>query len=147
MTLLTERALQKSETSAEQHLHQIEACTSGLIFLGTPHSGSDFAPFAKSVAMVLKPAGKRVNTDILDVLKRESQTLLDVEDWLGRWLRRRSQKEIPVEITCFYEEQESPCILVALQRSLVHLSRLIEPPQGVVEAAQVVDRVECRYML
>jgi hypothetical protein len=105
-----ERALQLSENSAEKHLHQIESCTHGIVFLGTPHSGSDFAPFAKAVAQSLKAIGKWVNTDILDILRRDSQTLLDVEDWFGHWLRRRSEIQKSVSITCFFEEYELPLV-------------------------------------
>ncbi|KAK2730723.1 hypothetical protein FQN57_004185, partial [Myotisia sp. PD_48] len=102
--LVVERALQYSKDSAEQHLHQIECHTSGIVFLGTPHSGSDFALFAKAVARTLGLVGKWVNTDILDVLKRESQVLLDLEDWFAHWLRRRIQVQKPVNITCYFEE-------------------------------------------
>lgn len=62
----------------------------------------------KSVAQALRVAGKRVNTDILDVLRQDSQTLLDVEEWFGHWLRRRSDKGKPVDITRFFEEKELP---------------------------------------
>ncbi|KAK2731053.1 hypothetical protein FQN57_003639, partial [Myotisia sp. PD_48] len=108
--LVTERALQISETHAEQHLRQIESSTIGILFLGTPHSGSGFAPFAKTVAQTLRAIGKRVNTNILDTLKRESQTLLDVEDWFAQWLRRRVETQKPISITCFYEEYELPIV-------------------------------------
>ena len=91
-------------------MHQIESSTSGLLFFGTPHSGSDFAPFAKAVARALNLTGKRINTDILDVLKRDSQTLLDVEDWFGHWRRRRMQTQVPLDITCFFEERELPVV-------------------------------------
>jgi len=108
--LVTNRALQLSENSAERHLRQVENRTNGILFLGTPHSGSDFALFAKAVAQTLKMVGKRVNTDILETLKRESQTLLDVEDWFGHWLRRRSEAQKSVNITCFFEEYELPFV-------------------------------------
>ncbi|KAF2249300.1 hypothetical protein BU26DRAFT_316007 [Trematosphaeria pertusa] len=105
--LVVERALQLSENSAEKHLRQIENSTVGIAFLGTPHAGSGFAPFAKSVGKALSFLGKRVNTDILEALKRDSQILLDVEDWFGHWRRRRAETN-PVQITCFFEELELP---------------------------------------
>lgn len=104
---MVERALQLSENSAEKHLRQIENSTVGIAFLGTPHAGSGFAPFAKSVGKALSFLGKRVNTDILEALKRDSQILLDVEDWFGHWRRRRAETN-PVQITCFFEELELP---------------------------------------
>jgi hypothetical protein len=108
--LVIKRALQLSENSAEKHLRRIESCVHGIAFLGTPHSGSDFAPFAKAVAQSLKAIGKRVNTNILNTLRRDSQTLLDVEDWFGHWLRRRSEIRKPVSITCFFKEYELPFV-------------------------------------
>ncbi|KAF3479854.1 WD40/YVTN repeat-like-containing domain [Arthroderma uncinatum] len=108
--LVVERALQLSSCPKEQHLGQIEKCTHGIVFLGTPHSGSDFAPFAKALAQTLRACGKRVNTNILETLKRDSETLLDVEDWFATWLRTRSKAQNPVNITCFFEELELPVV-------------------------------------
>jgi hypothetical protein len=108
--LVIERALQLSEGSAERHLRRFEEFTAGILFLGTPHCGSDFAQFAKSVGICLRLVGKRVNIDILDTLRKDSQVLLDVEDWFGHWRRRRSEANKPLQITCFYEELELPII-------------------------------------
>lgn len=93
-----------SKDSAERHYHQIELSVVGIIFLGTPHTGSGFAPFAKVVAKILEASGKRVNSDILDVLKRDSQTLIDIEDWFAQWLRIRTEENKAVQITSFFEE-------------------------------------------
>lgn len=65
--------------------------------------------FATSVAQLLHFAtGKRVNTNILEPLKKDSQVLLDVEDWFAQFLRRRQQQRRPVQITSFYEEKALP---------------------------------------
>jgi hypothetical protein len=109
-SLVTERALQGSETNAEKHLRQIEDAALGIVFLGAPHTGSGFAPFAKAVGKSLGLAGKRVDTDILDTLKKDSQTLLDVEEWFGQWLRRRAENLNPMQITCFFEEFGLPVV-------------------------------------
>ncbi|KAH7095492.1 hypothetical protein FB567DRAFT_31364 [Paraphoma chrysanthemicola] len=108
--LVVKRAMQMSKSSAEAYIRNIESSTAAIAFLGTPHSGSDFAPFAKSVSRVLSLTGKRVNVNILDTLKRDSQVLLDLEDWFGHWLRRRSQDGSPIELTCFIEELELPIV-------------------------------------
>ncbi|KAF1951309.1 hypothetical protein CC80DRAFT_395828, partial [Byssothecium circinans] len=119
--LVVERAIQISEANAEQHLRQIERSTIGILFLGTPHSGSDFAPFSKAVGTVLGLAGKRVNTDILDSLRRDSQVLLDVEDWFGQWRRRRSENTNPVQITTFFEEMGLPIVGKVVEESQVKI--------------------------
>ncbi|PVH96718.1 hypothetical protein DM02DRAFT_598696 [Periconia macrospinosa] len=106
--LVVERALQVSVDSAERHIRTVEQNTLGIAFLGTPHSGSDWAPFAKAIGNLLSLVGKRVNVNILDTLKRDSQTLLDVENWFGHWLRRRAESGSPVNITTFFEELELP---------------------------------------
>ncbi|KAI9695703.1 MAG: hypothetical protein M1820_008466 [Bogoriella megaspora] len=109
--LVTERALQLSESNAEKHLTQIERNTLGIVFLGTPHTGSGLAPFATSVARALKRIGKGVNPDIVEILKHDSQLLAAVDDWFYQWLRRRKeQSSNDVHITCFWEELAYPVI-------------------------------------
>ncbi|KAF1965939.1 hypothetical protein BU23DRAFT_436621, partial [Bimuria novae-zelandiae CBS 107.79] len=108
--LVVERVLQLSENHSEQHLSQVEKSVVGIAFLGTPHCGSEFAPFAKAVGSSLRLVGKRVNVDILDTLKRDSQVLLDVEDWFGHWRRRCASAHRNIQITCFFEELELPLV-------------------------------------
>lgn len=103
--------------SAESHLRTIEQNALGIAFLGTPHSGSDFAPYAKAIGNLLSLAGKRVNVNILDALKRDSQTLLDVEDWFGHRRRRRVESAMPIHITTFYEELELPMVGKVVEES------------------------------
>lgn len=102
--LVAKKALCLSEQAADDHLRQLHLDTVAVAFLGTPHRGSGLAPYAKGVANVLKLT-KRVNSDILDVLQRNSQVLADVEDSFATWLRKRGSS---VDITCFFEELELP---------------------------------------
>jgi hypothetical protein len=102
---VVKKGLCMSESSYENHLKQADRCTIAVAFLGTPHRGSGLAPFAKAVANILKAGGKRVNKDILGLLKRESEVLADVEDSFGIWLRKKGPE---FNITCFYEELELP---------------------------------------
>ena len=108
-----------------------------MIFLGTPHTGSDFAPFAKVVAKILEASGKRVNSDILDVLQKNSQTLIDIEDWFAQWLRIRTKGNIPVQVTCFFEEialpggnkvvDESSAKIIGYEYFGIHANHMVRP--------------------
>ncbi|KAI1409865.1 hypothetical protein F5Y13DRAFT_169107 [Hypoxylon sp. FL1857] len=101
--LVVKKTLALSENSADEHLTQIARHTVGIAFLGTPHRGSDLAPFAKAVANIVKASTKRINANILGVLNRNSETLADVEDSFMTWLRRYPGR---CELTCFFEELE-----------------------------------------
>ena len=72
--LLTEHAINHSRSAGEEHLHQIERCTIGIVFLGVPHSGSDsaaWALFGARMASILK----RANKDIVKVLEPDNEML------------------------------------------------------------------------
>jgi hypothetical protein len=92
-----------SENSADEHLRQIERDTMGVAFLGTPHRGSDVAPFAKAIANIVEASGKRINSDILEALKRDSQVLAAVENSFANWVRKNHGR---FQLECFYEELE-----------------------------------------
>jgi hypothetical protein len=104
---VTKKALCLSEHAFEPHEKQLDRCTIAVAFLGTPHRGSGLAPFATGVAQILKAGGKRVNRDILQLLKRDSEVLADVEESFGIWLRKTCGR---FKLTCFYEELELPTI-------------------------------------
>lgn len=48
-------------------------------------------------------SGKRVNSDILEVLKRDSQVLASVTRDFENWVAR---KGTDIKIACFHEEEE-----------------------------------------
>jgi len=102
---VAKKALCLSEQSAEEHERQLHMSTIAIAFLGTPHRGSGIASFATGVAHILKAAHKRVNTDILSLLKRDSEVLADIDSAFGIWLRKRGKL---MTITCFSEEHELP---------------------------------------
>lgn len=93
-----------SESSFEDHIKQVDRSTKAIAFLGTPHRGSDLASFGVAVANILKAGGKRVNVDVLELLKPNNQVLVEVEDSFGIWLRNKGS----FNLTCFYEELEFP---------------------------------------
>ena len=71
-------ALLPSKNSAEEHLQSILEFTRGIIFLGTPHSGSGLAELAGSLA---KKVGliKQTNAKILEILRRDSEVLARIQ--------------------------------------------------------------------
>ncbi len=104
---MTKKALCLSEQTIYPHWKQMDRCTIGVIFLGTPHCGSDLTPFAASVANILKAGGKRVNKEILQLLNRNSKVLADIEETYAVWLQRNSSR---FDLTCFFEELELPAV-------------------------------------
>ena len=101
--LVTEYALSHSRNAVEEHLHQIERCTAGIVFLGVPHYGADLASWA-SFGMRMVSALKRANKDIVGILKPGSEILRVVEKGFHNMLRQRKAEGSEISITCFYEE-------------------------------------------
>ncbi|KAK3901199.1 hypothetical protein C8A05DRAFT_35131 [Staphylotrichum tortipilum] len=117
--LVAKKALCLSEQAGETRLQQLHANTTGLAFLGTPHRGAGLAPFATGVARVLKAARKRVNSEILSVLQRDSEALADIDASFATWLRKRGDR---VEVTCFSEEHELPGIGLVVSKESSQIS-------------------------
>ncbi|KAI9715704.1 MAG: hypothetical protein M1812_005856 [Candelaria pacifica] len=108
--LVCEDALLASRNSAENHLQHILECTRGIIFLGTPHSGSGLAGWAESSAKLIGLV-KQTNPQILAVLKSESEVLARIQTDFHTMIRARVNKgNQPIHITCYYEELPLPGI-------------------------------------
>ncbi|RMD42381.1 hypothetical protein DV735_g2730, partial [Chaetothyriales sp. CBS 134920] len=104
------QALPTAQQQPERHLKQVLECTRGIIFLGTPHHGSGLAHWAESLAKA-NDVVKQTNSDILAVLKCDSEVLEQVQAAFHTLIRSRTQDGFPpVEITCFYEELQLPGI-------------------------------------
>ncbi|KAJ4352526.1 uncharacterized protein N0V89_007875 [Didymosphaeria variabile] len=100
--LVTQRVLTMSRETRHAHLQDIEACTVGICFLGTPHHGADLAKWGSiltRIANVAKPA----NSAPVDLLKRSSEMLRDVQDGFHNLLEKRKDEGAKIEIVCFYE--------------------------------------------
>ena len=101
--LVTECALEYSKTARESHLHQIERCTVGVVFLGVPHCGADLESWASFGGKLISIV-RQTNTDILKVLNPGSEMLRMVENRFHRILELRKDEKYEIAITCFYEE-------------------------------------------
>ncbi|RKK12797.1 hypothetical protein BFJ66_g2646 [Fusarium oxysporum f. sp. cepae] len=102
--LVCQDALVTAKQRSEQHLQDIVNFTRGVIFLGTPHHGSSLAKIgelvSRSVGLV-----KETNSDIVQVLTRDSEVLARIQDSFQALLMTRSKDEASmIDITCFYEE-------------------------------------------
>ncbi|ENH74085.1 Protein SERAC1 [Fusarium oxysporum f. sp. cubense race 1] len=102
--LVCQDALVTAKQRSEQHLQDIVNFTRGVIFLGTPHHGSSLAKIgelvSRSVGLI-----KETNSDIVQVLTRDSEVLARIQDSFQALLMTRSKDEASmIDITCFYEE-------------------------------------------
>ncbi|SLM34065.1 P-loop containing nucleoside triphosphate hydrolase, partial [Lasallia pustulata] len=107
--LFTQDCLCLSRSHPEKHLQQISSCTIGIVFLGTPHHGADFAAWAKFGSTIAKTI-KHVNSDIVSVLKPGSEMLARVQDGFHGLLRLRRNEESEIAVTCFFEELPLPLV-------------------------------------
>ncbi|KAK8071357.1 LipA and NB-ARC domain-containing protein [Apiospora hydei] len=102
--LMCEDALLASQNSPESHLRAILECTYGILFLGTPHSGSGLATSAERLAKLIGLI-KDTNPRILGVLRRDSEVLSRIQDDFHTMLRSRTFDGYPpISISCCYEE-------------------------------------------
>ena len=99
--LVTEQALLVSLEPNEPRLKSIVPCTAGIVFMGTPHSGSSLAEWGYTLARLLDRFW-RANKELLSVLKQRSEVLKAVEEVFQRQLTAEGALK-HVKIFCFYE--------------------------------------------
>ncbi|KAH8891923.1 hypothetical protein GQ53DRAFT_746397 [Thozetella sp. PMI_491] len=118
--LVCEDALVTSRQRSEQHLQNILRSTRGIAFLGTPHHGSGLARWAERLSRAIG-AVKQTNTEIVEVLKRDSEVLARIQDSFHTMVLDRNKKGLqPIKISCFYEELALPVVgLVVPQDSAI----------------------------
>ncbi|KAK7442578.1 hypothetical protein Landi51_09484 [Colletotrichum acutatum] len=118
VNLILRQALARAYT--REHLKEVLEATRGILFLGTPHHGSALAVWAerlgKSVGVL-----KQTNTEILGVLRPESEVLAEIQDNFHNMTQSQTQEGVgTIQITCFYEELPLPGIgLVVPQHSAI----------------------------
>lgn len=104
--LVTKQALLKSRNNPEAHLQNMYNMTAGIIFMGTPHTGSWIADWAKIPADVLGIL-KSSNTSLLRVLRTKDELLQILNEdflFLLRNLREGPKDAKKLNVTCFFEE-------------------------------------------
>ena len=84
----------------------------GIVFLGTPHAGSDLSKFALALGYFINSSMvKSPNTSILAVLKKDSEVLAGIQDSFRRMMENKYFK-----IHCCIEEKsiEGPSDVVSV---------------------------------
>ncbi|CAH0036396.1 unnamed protein product [Clonostachys solani] len=79
--------------------------TRGIIFMGTPHHGSEAASYAQHLTNWMSSM-KQFNTKLLEALKKDSEMLENIHDDFCSLIRekRQSSMESAPGIVCFFEE-------------------------------------------
>jgi pimeloyl-ACP methyl ester carboxylesterase len=85
----------------EATLEKVFESTNGIIFMGTPHGGSEIANLGHTVAKCLNIV-RQTNHKILDNLRQNSDVLAAVQQQFQQLLRKR---ETSISIYCFFEEK------------------------------------------
>lgn len=108
--LVCKKAIHISKDNPEPHLRAIFQYTKAIAFMGTPHTGSWMADWAKIPASMLGVV-KSVNTPLLSVLQTEDQQLESIQiDFLSMIRDLRDNHHRRVEVTCFFEELGMPTV-------------------------------------
>ncbi|KAK4118485.1 hypothetical protein N657DRAFT_583555 [Parathielavia appendiculata] len=103
-----ETALVTSRQRPEEHLQNILQSTRGIAFLGTPHHGAGLARWAELLSRHIGLV-KQTNTEIVAVLRRESEVLARIQDGFHTMVKARSREgQGQIDITCFFEELPLP---------------------------------------
>ncbi|KAK4233072.1 hypothetical protein C8A03DRAFT_39245 [Achaetomium macrosporum] len=107
--LVCEDALLTSRLQTEPYLHNVHRLTRGIAFLGTPHHGSGLARWAELLSRSIGII-KQTNTQIVEVLKRDSEVLARIQDGFHTMVLARARGGQPIKISCFFEELPLPGI-------------------------------------
>jgi hypothetical protein len=99
------QALVRSRHHPDEHAQKLSACTRGIVFMGTPHAGVDqLVEWARLLALSLGVL-KQTNTEILQVLRRDSELLYRIQNEFHTMIRDKKKRgETDIELCCFFEE-------------------------------------------
>jgi hypothetical protein len=98
-----------SRNPTEPHLKNVFDATKGIIFMGTPHTGSWMADWASLPAKTLGVV-KSTNQSLLRVLRSSDQYLESIQQRFLAMTRDTQQSNKSIRITCFYEELPFPLV-------------------------------------
>ena len=108
--LVCKMAITTSKDSPALHLKGIFTHVKGIVFMGTPHTGSWMADWAKIPAWGLGVV-KSSNKSLLSILQTEDQLLESLQiSFLSMIRDLRDNQQRRVEVTCFFEELPLPAV-------------------------------------
>ncbi|MCJ1398164.1 hypothetical protein MMC11_001361 [Xylographa trunciseda] len=99
----TDSAIAISADSPDVNLRKIASSTYAVVFLGTPHTGSELAKWAQGAASIIG-LFKAITRDILAVLEQDSQVLWAIENRFQKIVKIRGTTNTPIHTACFFEE-------------------------------------------
>ena len=110
------QAFLHSKVQTDNIFHDISESTSGIVFMGTPHTGSAIAHFAEAPTWIL---GRVVQTNkrLLELLKTNSELLGRIHEDFCLAIRDSSKSGQPIELVCFWEELKSGSVVVVPKAS------------------------------
>lgn len=102
--LVCKKAITTSRDSPAPHLKGIFIYVKGIVFMGTPHTGSWMADWAK-IPVGCLGIMKSTNRSLLSILQTEDQLLESLQiSFLSMIRDLRDNHQRRVEVTCFFEE-------------------------------------------
>lgn len=101
--LVVKKALALSHKNWHKRLSEIQRNTAGIVFLGTPHHGSDLAALGSILAKIVSSV-QSTNKQVVDILKRDSEVLAGVNEDFHNFLESRKEQNDRIHIVCFYEQ-------------------------------------------
>ncbi|KAH8882541.1 hypothetical protein GQ53DRAFT_733723 [Thozetella sp. PMI_491] len=126
--LVVEDALLAAKDNSEKYIRKLVQYVRGIIFLGTPHLGTDKAKWASLLANFASIVEK-ANTGLPGVLKPDSEVLARINSEFHQMVSIRIQeRRAPIWIKCFFEEYPYKGVLIVPKQSAALLGY---NPQGI----------------
>jgi hypothetical protein len=99
--LLVKQMLRSAKELKQPRWKAIAEKTCGLVFISTPHSGSDLATFVSYLGWVLR------GSVALEDLKANAPQLLQLNTWYRQNVGSEEEGDLPVKSLVYYEEQKT----------------------------------------
>jgi hypothetical protein len=99
----------EARTQSTTHISAVVDSTHGMLFMGTPHRGSEQAQWG-GILVSLLGFVKQDNAELVKRLNKEEPRLELLQERFLKFLEIRKERQRPVHITCFFEELPVPVL-------------------------------------